>query len=40
MDLKDWFSNCQECGKRYETRWLDNGLCEDCNKIDEELENK
>lgn len=34
MDPKDWFSNCMEYGKRYETRWLDNGLCNDCNNKD------
>lgn len=31
MDPKDWFSNCKSCNKRYETRYNDNGLCEDCN---------
>lgn len=31
MDPKDWFSNCEKCGKKYETRFCDNRLCEDCN---------
>jgi len=35
MDPKDWFSNCEECGKKYETRFIDNGLCKECNEKEE-----